>query len=152
MVVPALFVTDICSMKFNTETIYLKAIELRKLLSEDNKIIFGDDYLKEKFDKLSQQIPFHIGMCVNVNDVDDTRYHLKKIRRKLSELEVIIDLVSSEFFKIDMDKFDSIVDEIRIQMDVVLEKAEEAHEKWMEEIMKPFMVQEETSEESVQDS
>jgi hypothetical protein len=128
-------------MKINSEIIYTKAKELRELINEAvNSSTYEDTYLKEKLLKLSRQIPFQIGLSLNVNSIESIRFRLKKAERKLIELQIIVDLSTSEYFIIDSQKLDSLLEEFPELLHTTLKKAEENEEKKIEEFMKEFMV------------
>ncbi len=128
-------------MKINIEIIYTKAKELRELIHEAvNSSAYEDTYLREKLLKLSRQIPFQIGLSLNINSIESIRFHLKKAQRKLIELQIIVDLSTSEYFNIDLQKLDSLLEEFPELFYTTLKKAEENEEKRIEEFMKEFMV------------
>ncbi len=128
-------------MKINIEIIYTKAKELRELIHEAvNSSAYEDTYLREKLLKLSRQIPFQIGLSLNINSIESIRFHLKKAERKLIELQIIVDLSTSEYFNIDLQKLDSLLEEFPELLHTTLKKAEENEEKKIEEFMKEFMV------------
>ncbi len=128
-------------MKINIEIIYTKAKELRELINEAvNSSAYEDTYLREKLLKLSRQIPFQIGLSLNINSIESIRFHLKKAERKFIELQIIVDLSTSEYFNIDLQKLDSLLEEFPELLYTTLKKAEENEEKKIEEFMKEFMV------------
>ena len=127
-------------MKLNIEIIYTKAKVLRELINEAvNSSAYEDTYLREKLLKLSRQIPFQIGLSLNVNSIESIRFHLKKAERKLIELQIIVDLSTSEYFNIDLQKLGSLLEEFPELFHTTLKKAEENEEKRIEEFMKEFM-------------
>ncbi len=146
MVVKTSIAADICTMKFKTEIIYIKAKELRELINEAlNSSAYEDSYLREKLQKLSRQIPFQIGLSLNVNSYECTCFHLEKAGKKLRGLQIAVDLCTLEYFNIDSQKLDSVVEEILELISITLEKAEVDEENRMEEILSEFFVKNETS-------
>lgn len=136
-------IPDIYRMKFKNETIYIKAKELRELINEALcSSAYEDAHLREKLSKLSLQIPFLIGLGLNLYSIECTRDHFEKIEKKLIELCIAVDLSTTEYFKIESTKLDYLVEEIFELIPIVLEKAEEDEKKRMDEIMKEFMMTE----------
>ena len=66
-------------------------------------------------------------------------------KKKLIELQITVDLSTSEYIYIDLRKLDSLLEEISELMEITLEKAELFDEERVEEIMKEFMVKDESS-------
>lgn len=133
-------------MKFKTEIIYLKAKELRELINDAlNSSAFEDANLSEKLLKLSWQIPFQIGLSLNVNSYECKNFHLEKAGKKLRVLQIVVDLCTSEYFNIDSRKFDSVLEEISELLQTTLENVDWDEENRMEDILKKFLENNETS-------
>jgi hypothetical protein len=129
-------------MKFKNETIYVKAKELRHLINEAANTAFFEDALSDIMLKSSLQIPFQIGLSLNTISIESKRIHLEEAENKLIELCIAIDLINSEYFKIDSVKLDSLVSELFERIPIALNNAEEEEEKRMDEIMKEFYAKE----------
>jgi len=133
-------------MKYNKETIYIKAKELRELTIEAvDSSPYEDAHLREKLLNLSLQIPLQIGLGLNLFSIEDKRQYLEKAEKKLIELHIAIDLSTSEFLRIDSAKFDTLIEEISEQIPITLEKAEVDEEERMEKILKEYSIHEENS-------
>jgi hypothetical protein len=118
------------------DIIYLKAKELRQMIRTIAAAITDDSNLKDKLLELSTNIPLHIGLSLNIGSIDEVTDHLFDARRKMTELCVVIDLITNENIKFNGQKVNSLIDEIRELIPAQFDKAHKEHELWMEEMVK----------------
>jgi hypothetical protein len=125
------------------EIIYLRAKELRQIVREKVATSFTEDSdLRDLLLKLSTDIPLHIGISLNLNSLEQITDHLNDARRKLTELCVVIDLITNEYFNFDESKLNAIVNEISELIPVKIQKAEEEERLWLDEMMQEFYIKE----------
>ena len=125
------------------EIIYLRAKELRQIVREKVATSFTEDSdLRDMLLKLSTDIPFHIGISLNLNSLEQIMNHLNSAKKKLTELCVAIDLITNEYFKFDESKLNAIINEISELIPVKIQKAEEEERLWLDEMMQEFCIKE----------